>query len=56
MLIVGGTAALTAIAAYLAWHFFRKFRSYLRERKRAARMSARAEAVEHRIDVHEPTH
>jgi hypothetical protein len=56
MLIVGGTAALTAIAVYLAWHFFNAFRSHLRERKKAARMIARAEAHEQRIDVHEPTH
>jgi hypothetical protein len=27
MLIVGGTAALTAIFVYLAWHFFRQWRS-----------------------------
>jgi hypothetical protein len=25
MLIVGGTAALTAIAIYLAWHFLRRW-------------------------------
>ncbi|HSD93683.1 MAG TPA: hypothetical protein VLB11_11740 [Methyloceanibacter sp.] len=26
MLIVGGVAALTAIAVYLAWHFLRQWR------------------------------
>lgn len=33
MLIVGGTAALTAIAVYLAWFSLRKLRTKLRERK-----------------------
>jgi hypothetical protein len=35
MLIVGGTAALTAILVYLAWHFWRQWRSSLRRRKAA---------------------
>lgn len=55
MLIVGGAAALTVIAVYLAVYYFRKIRAHLRERKRAARMGARHHAVEHRIDVHEAT-
>jgi len=32
MLIVGGTAALTAVAVYLAWHFLRRWRASRRER------------------------
>lgn len=47
MLIVGGTAALTAIAVYLAWHFFRRWRVSLRRRKAEARLAiadARGEA------------
>lgn len=32
MLIVGGTAALTAILLYLAWHFYRQWRTSLRRR------------------------
>ncbi|HET9273778.1 MAG TPA: hypothetical protein VFO09_05885 [Methyloceanibacter sp.] len=35
MLIVGGSAALTAIFVYLAWHFFRQWRSSLRRRRAA---------------------
>jgi hypothetical protein len=31
MLIVGGTAALTAIVVYLAWHFLRRWRASWRE-------------------------
>lgn len=33
MLIVGGTAALTAILAYLAWHFVSRWRRSLRLRR-----------------------
>jgi hypothetical protein len=33
MLIVGGTAALTAIAVYLAWHFFMRWRAAARLRR-----------------------
>jgi hypothetical protein len=39
MLIVGGVAALTAIAVYLAWHFFRRWRVSLRRRRAEARLA-----------------
>ena len=32
MLIVGGSAALTAILLYLAWHLYRQWRTSLRRR------------------------
>jgi hypothetical protein len=54
MLIVGGAAALIAIAAYLAWFYVGKLRTHLRRRRKPAR--ERGEAHERRIDVHEPTH
>jgi hypothetical protein len=33
MLIVGGTAGLTAILLYLAWHFYRQWRTSSRRRE-----------------------
>lgn len=39
MLIVGGTAALTAIAIYLAWHFLSRWRVSLRRRRAEARIA-----------------
>jgi hypothetical protein len=39
MLIVGGVAALTAIAVYLAWHFFHRWRVSVRRRRAEARIA-----------------
>ena len=39
MLIVGGTAAVTAIAIYLAWHFLNRWRVSLRRRRAEARLA-----------------
>lgn len=33
MLIVGGTAAVTAIVIYLAWHYFSRWRAAMRLRR-----------------------
>jgi hypothetical protein len=38
MLIVGGTAALTAILLYLVWHFYRQWRTSLRRREAEQRL------------------
>lgn len=43
MLIVGGTAALTAILAYLAWHFVSRWRRSLRLRR------AKLDHAEHNV-------
>jgi hypothetical protein len=43
MLIVGGTAALTAILLYLAWHFYRQWRTSLRRRDAEQRPLIRQE-------------
>jgi peptidoglycan/LPS O-acetylase OafA/YrhL len=37
MLTVGGAAALTAIVAYLAWHFFTRWRATRRLRRAETR-------------------
>jgi hypothetical protein len=42
MLIVGGSAALTAILVYLAWHFLRQWRST--PRRKAGTRSATTQA------------
>jgi hypothetical protein len=42
MLIVGGGAALTAIAVYLGWYFLKTWRDSLRQR-RAREMAAIAD-------------
>jgi hypothetical protein len=39
MLIVGGTAALIAIAIYLAWHYLNRWRVSLRRRRAEARIA-----------------
>ena len=39
MLIVGGVAALTAVAVYLAWHFLRRWRVSVRRRRAEARIA-----------------
>ena len=39
MLIVGSVAALAAIAVYLVWHFFRRWRVSLRRRRAEARIA-----------------
>jgi hypothetical protein len=39
MLIVGSTAALIAIAVYLAWHFLNRWRVSLRRRRAEARIA-----------------
>jgi hypothetical protein len=41
MLIVGGTAALTAILLYLAWHFYRQWRTSSRRREAEQRLVVR---------------
>ena len=38
MLIVGGSAALTAILLYLAWHLYRQWRTSLRRRDAEQRL------------------
>jgi len=39
MLIVGGTAALIAIAIYLAWHYLNRWRVSVRRRRAEARIA-----------------
>ncbi len=54
MLIVGGGAALTVIAAYFAWLGFKSLRAAWRARQ-AERRAASREAA-HRHDAHENAH
>jgi hypothetical protein len=39
MLLVGGSAALAAIAVYLAWHYINRWRVSLRRRRAEARIA-----------------
>ncbi|MGZ9116643.1 MAG: hypothetical protein ACXW3V_06845 [Methylocystis sp.] len=47
MLIVGGGAALTAIAAWIAWLLARSLRASWRERAQAGRADPRQDARRH---------
>jgi len=54
MLIVGGGAALTAIAAYVVWLAVRSLRAAWRRREAEKRARQRADA--HRHDAHHSVH